>query len=568
MITDSSQVETERLRTDFVSFQNRAGLRIAACWDRPDASLQPRPWVLVAPKYGETKKNNLHLAYYLAANGANVLRFDQTNHVGESEGRMEDFTLPGAVEDIVSCLDYLEGNFGVTQAVVVSNSLSARCALRAAVRDARVTKLISVAGVVNLQATLREVYREDIFGTYLAGRHWGITDILGFDINGESFLGTAVAAQLHDLAGTIGDVKQLRVPLVYFYAERDTWVDSREVAEALDGNPQCRRVLVQSAMHEVRENPRAAEAVFRQVVWASLRDDPYNEAKPFRLRVPGKKLVLQQNRLERERMRRAETPDKENEFWSGYLKKYSVLEKSTDYRAYLDLVGRLCGPLAPGALVLDAGCGNGMLGLWILREAWRRNAFSAAVAPLVYVGLDLTAQGLSDALGHHLHLRHNPGPAARPDLMALPGLQYSLVDFDQMEERGSAGGQLAFRDGTFDVACCSLVLSYLQRPQRLLQELHRVLRPGGTLVASSMKPHCDMSVIYRDFIGQQVTAGELEAARNLLRAAGRIKLKEEIGYYAFFSQTELAGLVTAAGFNIQEAHHSLGDQAVVVKATR
>ena len=111
-------------------------------------------------------------------------------------------------------------------------------------------------------------------------------------------------------------------------------------------------------------------------------------------------------------------------------------------------------------------------------------------------------------------------------------------------------------------------MSYLKRPEALLRELRRVLKPGGTFVTSSMKPHCDLSVIYRDSISRQVSAEEIEAGRDLLRAAGKIKLKEEAGHYAFFSQTELAGLVLDAGFNVRDAQQSLGDQAVVVKAVK
>jgi ubiquinone/menaquinone biosynthesis C-methylase UbiE len=123
-----------------------------------------------------------------------------------------------------------------------------------------------------------------------------------------------------------------------------------------------------------------------------------------------------------------------------------------------------------------------------------------------------------------------------------------------------------FADGTFDVVCCSLVLSYLKRPHALLRELWRVARPGAAVVLSSMKPHCDMSVIYRDFMEQQVSPAELESARDLLRVAGKIRLKEEIGHYAFFSDTELAALAVEAGFTVQESFPSLGMQAIVIKA--
>ena len=517
---------------------------------------------MIAPKYGETKKSNLQLAYHLAANGLNVLRFDHTRHVGESEGEALDFDLPGAVADITACLDYLTETYEVRQVTIVANSLSARCALRAAANDSRVIKFISVAGVVNLLATMSEIYREDILAQYRAGRRWGVTNFLGLEVHGDDFLASAIDAQLYDLNGTIADAGKLQVPLIYFYAERDTWVKQQEVERVVAANPRARLILVAAAMHEVRENPRAAEQLFREVIWSCLYDGPCPPNAAGALRAPGKKEVLDQNRRERERMRRAEQPaETENEFWSGYLKKYPILERSVDYQDYLGLLGRLCRPLPPGAVVLDAGCGNGLFGLWVLHEAAQRKTPTTSADPLVYVGLDLTQRGLTDAMARHVEVRQPSGMAAQP------GVQYSMVDFDLLEN-GTPAGQLPFANGTFDLICCSLVLSYLKRPEALLRELYRLLRPGGTFVASSMKPHCDLSVIYRDSLAQQVTPAEIEAGRDLLRAAGRIKLKEEVGQYAFFSQTELAGLVLDAGFNVRETHPALGDQAAVVKAVK
>jgi SAM-dependent methyltransferase len=365
------------------------------------------------------------------------------------------------------------------------------------------------------------------------------------------------------------DAGKLKVPFVFFYAARDVWVNKHEVEQVVATNPRGQLVPVIAAMHEVRENPQAARQVFEQVVWTCLRDDPYPGERAANLGIPDKKLIMAQNRRERDRMRSSEVPsESETQFWSNYLKKYSILEKSVDYRAYLDLVGRLCGGLRSGALVLDAGCGNGLFGLWVLREVWQRHALVPADEPLIYVGLDLTQRGLADALGNHLGWRQKLQEIARARAVPPPGLQYFLIDFDQLEEKPRLAARLPFQEGTFDVICCSLVLSYLKRPQGLLRELYRVLRPGGALVVSSMKPNCDLSIIYRDSIAANVTPEDVEAGRNLLRAAGKIKLKEEIGYYTFYTQAELAELVMDMGFNVLESHLSLGEQAVVIKAAK
>lgn len=44
---------------------------------------------------------------------------------------------------------------------------------------------------------------------------------------------------------------------------------------------------------------------------------------------------------------------------------------------------------------------------------------------------------------------------------------------------------LAFMDATFDVVVIGELLEHIREPQRLLDQAHRVLRPGGTLVGST-----------------------------------------------------------------------------------
>lgn len=563
MITDLAANPQTQISSNLITYTSRNGRRIRAYLDRAVVKKNKQRFVILAPKYGETKKNNLQLAYFLASNGFTVLRFDLTFHVGESEGEMSAFTLPGMVDDILGSIDFLATESGAEQVVLVASSLSARCALRAAAMDSRVGRFVSIVGVVNMQTTLKEVYREDIFGTFLNGRHWGLTDIIGFDINGETFLSTAVEHRLHDLNGSMEDASRLRIPCTVFYAEEDLWVNPAEVRQVFSSANECLLVPIKGAMHEIRENPRAAEETFQMVVAACL-DAPGS----LSLALPDKQCVLRQNKLERERLRQ-NRPGEETEktFWSAYLSKYSLLEKAEDYQAYLDTVGALLGLFHPGEIVLDAGCGNGLVGMWVLREVMRRAIPDYESTPCTYVGLDLTDQGLMDAMRKHDDTRRRFGSLS--DATGDMRFAYAPFDFDWLaKEPEDEPARLPFRDDTFDKICCSLVLSYLVRPETLLRELKRILKPGGVLVVSSMKPYCDMSAIYRGFVDQQVTNSDVEKARNLLRAAGTIKLKEEKGQYAFFSENELADMVMSVGLIAGLSRRSLGDQANVICATK
>lgn len=46
------------------------------------------------------------------------------------------------------------------------------------------------------------------------------------------------------------------------------------------------------------------------------------------------------------------------------------------------------------------------------------------------------------------------------------------------------GEQIPFREGSFDLVICTQVLEYVAEPQRVIDEIYRVLKPGGKLVMS------------------------------------------------------------------------------------
>jgi len=48
-----------------------------------------------------------------------------------------------------------------------------------------------------------------------------------------------------------------------------------------------------------------------------------------------------------------------------------------------------------------------------------------------------------------------------------------------------SGLDLPFRDGTFDTVLCTQVLEHTPEPLRMMKEIARVLRPGGTLLLSA-----------------------------------------------------------------------------------
>jgi SAM-dependent methyltransferase len=96
----------------------------------------------------------------------------------------------------------------------------------------------------------------------------------------------------------------------------------------------------------------------------------------------------------------------------------------------------------PGRRVLDLGCRDGAL-------------TQAYLAGNEVVGVDADREALAEA--------------------GRLGIETHWADLDQ---------PLDFADASFDVAVAGELLEHLRDPHRLVREMRRVLRPGGTFVAS------------------------------------------------------------------------------------
>jgi len=97
------------------------------------------------------------------------------------------------------------------------------------------------------------------------------------------------------------------------------------------------------------------------------------------------------------------------------------------------------------ATVLDAGCGPGNL----VPEFARRHARVLAMD-------------------------------TSPRMLAIA--RANAASYDNVEYRVGSIEALPFADGSFDLVCSAGVIEYLPDCQQAIQEMHRVLRPGGQLI--------------------------------------------------------------------------------------
>ena len=60
--------------------------------------------------------------------------------------------------------------------------------------------------------------------------------------------------------------------------------------------------------------------------------------------------------------------------------------------------------------------------------------------------------------------------------------------------------KLDFVDEYFDKIAASLLVPYLFNPQEAVNEFYRIIKPGGFLLVSSMRPDSDISLIFTNYV--------------------------------------------------------------------
>ncbi|MDQ6734800.1 MAG: alpha/beta hydrolase, partial [Nitrospirota bacterium] len=557
--------EDPSISTEFLQCTNEQGHRIALCHDhRPQDLPSAAPIIIVAPGYGRTKREYIELAYYFASNGYRVLRYDHSHHVGESDGGMVRTTLTRMQEDLSAVIDYAVRLWPASSLAIAASDVSARVTLKIAGRHPSVKLLVLLAPVFDLQYTLMAAHQEDLIAASVRGMTRGIGNVLGFNIDADAWLANAIHGAYADFQTTRQDLARLQVPLLVFSSEQDLWIRPNAFATVRFslGDTFLSWQAMPEARHGIIDHPDQARPVFRQMV-AHCRNRLY-PLSSNKVREPLETALIQQAQLERERARLHHEMGQAAamEFWRDYLDRSHSLVNFSEYWHMLDHVHRLLGPLNNNARVLDAGCGNGNFGMFLLIAASFHPAqLFGHENRLHYIGVDFVPNGLEQAKTNLIRvaaeLRGKFAATVPPRSVMKAGL--TCIDLN---------APLPFQDGKFDRVVCNLVLGYLRDPLFTLRELVRVLAPCGKLVLTHFKPEANLAQIYRQFVSLAKSDLDRQQAKEAVEASGRITQPSHGGAFRFFDHQELAMLLMSSGASQPRIYSTFANQAYIAVAEK
>ena len=284
----------EQIITTQISILNRSGRKISAFLDQLREVEPQNAFVVLVPGYGKTKSSHLRVAYYLALNGLRVIRYDHSNHVGDSDGSVLFTTLSQMEEDLASVIDFVQTAGTLTAVGVLAESLGARIALKRASNDNRVRFFVSLIGVFDVQETLRRIYNEDGFSEKANGNVLGFRDIMGFQVDADRFVEDAERRGFHSLESAMEDAAKLSIPTFFFVAENDPWVPREAVQAVFRMCPSGNRNIqvLPGIMHELYESPLVAAVTCCEIVRAAKRFVGGNASDAALIEFPWTKALL------------------------------------------------------------------------------------------------------------------------------------------------------------------------------------------------------------------------------------------------------------------------------------
>lgn len=255
-------------------------------------------------------------------------------------------------------------------------------------------------------------------------------------------------------------------------------------------------------------------------------------------------------------------PLEDRAFWKQYLDHFHFIVNVPEYWRLLDRICRLMGNRDERTLILDAGCGHGNLGQFLLID----RAFRIMRQPdsnshvTHYVGVNFIWSALQEA------------KRKLADLTLELALHGPCLD-DESALRSSLccadlNRPLPFQDNQFDRLVCNLVLGYVWDPLFALREMMRVLAPSGRLIFAILKPVADPLQIYRDLLGHLDRIEDRTQVLWILENWASIHLVEYLAGKRICDSSELEQLFAWSGAAGVRIYPAFADHAFLAVAEK
>jgi PAS domain S-box-containing protein len=552
-LTSTDESESSSQQASVVSIprecRNPRGQTIVIADDHLRQSLAPNtPVVIIAPGYGQTALDASTLSYYLAHYQLRVLRYDHTNHVGLSDGELEQTTLRSMQADLLKVVEFVQHTWPTAPLIVMASDLTARVAIKMAVQSRPLDLLLLINPVVDIQAMLMTVHGHDLVADHRYGLRLGIANLLGLIVNVDRFVGDLVAGRFTDLASTIEDVRLLRSPTAILTIPNSPLgpLPPADLPQAFLTSLGTHASLATVSAPLIGQNlplnephPPAFRHILEQIAATVSLPTISTEFREQTRRM----LARQQHiEMERTRLRHNLSQFTREALRIAHLQQLPQLGNLHEYWKLLDDLYRLLGPLEPDSVLLDVGVGYGdLVRATMVNQAYRsRQRGWSPARPVHMIGLEHSQDSLTQAR-QNLRVLHRELDSDFAGTLTI----HPPMTTDWVQAAYTQG--LPFKDQSLHRIVCNLSLPFVPSPLVTIRELYRILHPQGRLVLTVFHPDTDLSVLYRRHLHIAHQDEFSPQAHIVLHYLGRLREAIRHGLLHTFNRPSLAAFLQQAG---------------------
>ncbi|HEV8327212.1 MAG TPA: PilZ domain-containing protein [Nitrospiraceae bacterium] len=551
-LTSLDESKSSSQQASVVSMQrecrNLRGQMIVIEDDHLRQSLEPNtPVVIIAPGYGQTALDASTLSYYLAHHRLRVLRYDHTNHVGLSDGELQQTTLRSMQADLFTVVEFVQHTWPTAPLIVMASDMTARVAIKMAVHSRPLDLLLLINPVVDIQAMLMTVHGHDLVADHRYGLRRGIANLLGLNVNVDRFVGDVVAGHFTDLASTISDLRLLRSPSAILMTPSSPLGPlppadlPQAFLTALGANTRLATVLAPLLGQNLplnEQHPPAFHQILEQI--AATVSLP---ATPAEFSIHTRRMLARQQRIEMERARlRHNLSQIAREALRVAHLQLLKLGNLHEHWKLLDDLYRLLSPLEPGSMLVEVGVGHGdFVRATMVNQAYRsRQRGWSPERPVKLIGLEHAQDSLTQARQSLRALHRELDSDFGGTLTIHPPLTTEWMRADWTQG-------LPFKDHSLHRIVGNLSLPFVPSPLVTIRELHRMLHPQGRLVLTVFHPDTDLSLLYRRHL-QRANQDEFSPqAQIVLHYLGRLREAIRYGLLHTFDRSSLTSFLQQAG---------------------
>ncbi len=559
--------DRRKVSTDLLFTHNTHDRRIAIYHDYSNGETPVlTPIVVIAPDLGRPKEEYLHLAYFLASQGFHVLRYDPTNHVGESDGHDGLPLLSQMQSDLTAVLEFVEEFWPGTPLLLLGDGIGGRLCARSVGSDWWVVALAMLNPPLDLSEELHTLQHTAYDPMESVGPRHGLGLLRSVRVLTEAFLQDALMSRYVSSHDLLQDLSEVTLPVALF-AQLDEAARQQEVLDHFRATlgPAWRTITFvsdpQSVHLRIPPDPETWAYKLAQFFLTETRHGhPSADPSPTSMVDVNLEYSLE---LQRVRCRSYWTRADRKRHWLAFAKRSHRLTQTSQYRRAIQTFLRALDPMRSEHRILDIGCGNGETASALLTHwAHHPNRADWSFRLPEYVGLDLSAEMLVSAHAQVLALQSS---LSREGYHLLFGGRTLAPLFVQ----GELQGGMPFPPGRFDTVFVSLLFGHLLNPLLAIQECARVLALGGRLLMIVPKWTADLPRWYREAILSQIPPGQIGPDEELLH---EILCDFQRGWLEGalhrFSYQDLVALLTYARLTIVSIDSALDDQVFVVFAQK